>query len=81
MDKSFVKEMEVALLEKKRKRLEAELSSIGKETGKVIDDFDANFPDYGDKEDENAAGWQLFLIVYRSKNFRKENARCTACFR
>ncbi len=54
MDKSFVKEMEVALLEEK-KRLEGELSSIGKETGKVIDDFDTNFPDYGDKEDENAA--------------------------
>lgn len=54
MDKSFIKEMEQALLDMKQK-LEAELEIIARRDPRFKDSFDANFPDYGDKEDENAA--------------------------
>jgi RNA polymerase-binding transcription factor DksA len=49
---AFVEEMKGVLLEEKE-RIEKSLEKIGHRTGRG-DDFDANFPDYGDDEDENA---------------------------
>ena len=56
MDSKTLKVIENKLLEQK-KTLEFELNSIGKKevTQQEEEDFDARFPNYGDKEDENAA--------------------------
>lgn len=53
MDKAFLKEMEQALLDMKHK-LEGELSGVARRD-QAKRGFDAEFPDYGDKEDENAS--------------------------
>ncbi|MFH1047839.1 MAG: TraR/DksA family transcriptional regulator [Patescibacteria group bacterium] len=53
MNKEFVKEME-RLLSEERDRLEDELSQISKKNPHAAGDFLADFPDIGDKEDENA---------------------------
>lgn len=42
------------LLEEKAK-IERELAKFSKKKSNADDDFDTTFPDYGDKEDENAA--------------------------
>lgn len=49
-----IKKIEEALLAEKAK-LEKELSKFSKKRTDQPDDFDTTFPDYGDKEDENAA--------------------------
>ena len=56
MDNTTLKVIEKKLLEQK-KTLEYELSAIGKKgvSQQETQDFDARFPNYGDKEDENAA--------------------------
>jgi len=54
MDQAFIKEMEQALLDMKHK-LEVELQGIAKRQSGRGAGFDAEFPDYGDKEDENAS--------------------------
>lgn len=54
MDKTFIKEMEQALLDMKQK-LEAELHGFARRGTGSNQGFDSEFPDYGDKEDENAA--------------------------
>lgn len=41
--------------EKEKERLEAQLSSFAKRSSKNSDDYDARFPQFGDKDDENAA--------------------------
>ena len=51
--KEFLERMEKTLLSEKQ-NLERELSKFAKRSTHVVDDFDATFPDYGDKEDENA---------------------------
>ncbi|MCX6781826.1 MAG: TraR/DksA C4-type zinc finger protein [Candidatus Magasanikbacteria bacterium] len=42
-------------LEEQRLKLENELGQFTKKSQHVADDFDTQFPEYGDKEDENAA--------------------------
>ncbi len=54
MNQDFIKKMEQALLDMQHK-LEDELGGIAHKVGRTAADFDAEFPNYGDKEDENAA--------------------------
>lgn len=49
----FLKEIEKLLLEEKS-RLEKELAKFTVKSEHVAGDYDATFPEYGDKEDENA---------------------------
>lgn len=50
----FVEQVKKMLLDEKAK-LEKELSKFAKRKPDEADDYDATFPNYGDKEDENAA--------------------------
>ncbi len=50
----FLKKVEVLLLEEKAK-LEKELAKFSKKKPGQDSNYDTTFPDYGDKEDENAA--------------------------
>src|SRR3990167_1835821 len=50
---SFLAEIKAQLLQEKE-RLERELAKFTKKNPHVADDFDANFPEYGDEEDDNA---------------------------
>lgn len=50
----FLEKIKKILLEEKVK-LEKELNKFTKKNPHVSDDFDSTFPEYGDKEDENAA--------------------------
>ena len=43
------------LLQDQKVKLESELGKFTKKSSHVSDDFDTKFPEYGDKEDENAA--------------------------
>lgn len=54
MDQAFIKQMEQALLDMKQK-LEAELQGISRRDNRSAEGLDAAYPNYGDKEDENAA--------------------------
>ena|SRR3989344_5450278 len=55
MDKTFVEKMKKQLLEEK-KTLESELSKFAhRNTKAAITDYHSNFPQMGDKEDENAS--------------------------
>lgn len=54
MDKKTIKEIREKL-EEEKKRLEAQLSTFAKRSSKNSEDFDAKFPQFGDKDDENAA--------------------------
>lgn len=49
-----------ALLVEKRAKIEAELKSFAHRVRRSSDNFDTTFPDYGDKEDENASEVQTF---------------------
>ena len=49
----FLEEIKKVLLEKKDS-LENELSNFTKKNAHVSGDYEADFPDYGDEEDENA---------------------------
>lgn len=53
MKQAFLKEMEELLLAEKE-RLEAELGEFSTKNPNNKDDYSANFPNMGDKEDENA---------------------------
>ncbi|MEA3249328.1 MAG: TraR/DksA family transcriptional regulator [Patescibacteria group bacterium] len=53
MNKTFIKEMEEQLTTEKE-RLESELGEISTKNPKADGDFMADFPNIGDKEDENA---------------------------
>jgi len=53
MKKAFVKEMEQKLI-KERDRLKEELESFASQNPKNARDYNADFPNLGDKEDENA---------------------------
>lgn len=55
----FFKEMEQKLKEE-QKRLREELQSFAKKSNRRQDDYDTRFPDYGTKEDENAAEVSTF---------------------
>lgn len=50
-------------LEAEKNRLEAELAKFTTKNSRVADDFDAKFPDYGDKSDENALEITDFLTT------------------
>lgn len=50
-------------LEAEKNRLEAELAKFTTKNTHVADDFDAKFPDYGDKSDENALEITDFLTT------------------
>jgi RNA polymerase-binding protein DksA len=54
LDKDFLQKIEKKLLEEKEK-LEKELAEFTKRNIHNIDDYDAHFPSFGDKDDENAA--------------------------
>lgn len=51
--KSFLEEIKTALLSKKDS-LESELGNFTKKNPHISDDYEADFPNYGDEEDENA---------------------------
>jgi len=53
MRKEFITEVE-AKLKEEADRLTHELAEFAKQNPKNIEDFDAKFPNMGDKEDENA---------------------------
>jgi DnaK suppressor protein len=53
MNKAFLAEVEV-LLKKEEKRLTDELGEFASQNPKNSTDYDAKFPNMGDKEDENA---------------------------
>lgn len=53
MNKAFEKEMAENLLQEEQ-RLRAELAEFATQNPKNTDDYDAKFPNMGDKEDENA---------------------------
>jgi len=68
MNQAFVKEMEAELL-KEEKRLKDELAEFAKQNPKNVEDYDAKFPNMGDKEDENAeevASYSTNLTLERS---------------
>lgn len=52
--KKFLDEMKKTLLDEEA-RLSRELSQFAKKNEHAADDFNANFPELGDKDDENAA--------------------------
>lgn len=54
MNKETLKKMK-ATLEDQRKKLEDELKTFATFNPKINDDFNTTFPQYGSKEDENAA--------------------------
>lgn len=54
MKKTFIKKMEEKLKEQ-QKKLREELSGFAKKSSRKEDDYDTNFPQYGEKEEENAA--------------------------
>lgn len=53
MNKDFIEEMKETMTAELHK-LEAELAKFAHRNPKADDDFDTNFPEYGDDEDENA---------------------------
>jgi DnaK suppressor protein len=53
MNNALVKELEAELI-KEEARLKDELGEFAKQNPKNVDDYDAKFPNMGDKEDENA---------------------------
>jgi RNA polymerase-binding protein DksA len=67
MDQKTTKKFEALLLEEKKK-LADELAQYAKQNPKNTDDYNADFPDLGDKEDENAAE-----VAEYSKNLALES--------
>ncbi len=53
MDQDFIEEMKKKL-DLERKELRKRLDGFGKEDKHVKDDFHSDFPDYGDKDEDNA---------------------------
>lgn len=54
MDQGFINKMEEKLKEQ-QKKLREELAGFAKKSAYVEDDYKTEFPQYGDKEEENAA--------------------------
>lgn len=52
--KDFLEKIE-SMLSAQKSKLENELLKFSKKSQNVADDFDTQFPEYGDKDDENAA--------------------------
>ena len=52
--KDFLEKIE-SMLSAQKTKLEKELLKFSKKSQNVADDFDTQFPEYGDKDDENAA--------------------------
>lgn len=53
-NKEFLDKIKTTLLGEKE-NLEKELAKFSKRSAHLNDDFDSTFPEYGDKDDENAA--------------------------
>lgn len=53
-NKEFLNKIKTSLSEEKI-RIEEELAKFSKRNSRSSEDFDSTFPEYGDKEDENAA--------------------------
>lgn len=53
-NKEFLEKIKTTLVEEKD-RLEKELAKFSKRNSRTSDSYDSTFPEYGDKEDENAA--------------------------
>lgn len=53
-NKEFLSKIK-ALLTEEKTTLEKELSKFAKKNTRVSGDYNSNFPEYGDKDDENAA--------------------------
>ena len=53
MNSDFIQEMK-EVLQSEKKKLEGELSRFAHRSVKSKEDYDADFPDFGDDEDENA---------------------------
>lgn len=53
MDKAFIKKMQTKL-EEERDRLKDELAQFASQNPKNAQDYNADFPNLGDKDDENA---------------------------
>jgi RNA polymerase-binding transcription factor DksA len=53
-NKDFLNKIKTTLLQEKD-RLEKELNKFTKRNAHASDDYDSTFPEYGDKDDENAA--------------------------
>lgn len=69
---SFLQNIRMALLEQKNK-LEKELSKFAKKNPDIEDDYDAKFPNYGDKEDENAAEVADYVVnISLEENLERE---------
>lgn len=59
MKESFLKKMEKKLKEQ-QKELREKLAGFAQKNFRKEDDYDTKFPNYGDKEDENAAEVAVF---------------------
>lgn len=59
MNKAFLKEAEEQLI-KEESRLKDELAEFAKQNPKNNEDYNAQFPNMGDKEDENAEEVNMF---------------------
>lgn len=59
MNKAFLKEVEEQLI-KEEERLKGELAEFAKQNPKNNEDYNAQFPNMGDKEDENAEEVNMF---------------------
>jgi DnaK suppressor protein len=57
----FLNEIEANLVAE-QKRLEQELNSFAKKNSHVADDFDASYPEYGDKSDDNAQEVERYTV-------------------
>jgi len=53
LDKDFIEQIKKEL-EEKEKQLKEELSDFTVKSGRGVDEYDADFPQYGDKSGENA---------------------------
>ncbi len=72
----FIKKIKIQLLEEKEK-LEKELNKFTKKNPHVSGDFNATFPDYGDKDDENAAEVAEYITNKPlEESLEKKLARC-----
>lgn len=68
----FINDRKMDLLERKKEVLE-QLQSLGHKDATNESEFDVNFPDYGDKEDDNATE----VAEYASSLSMEENLETT----
>ncbi|MBN1584845.1 TraR/DksA C4-type zinc finger protein [Candidatus Uhrbacteria bacterium] len=74
MNKDLIKEME-SRLNSERTRLKEELESFASQNPKNSQDYNANFPNLGDKEDENAEEVDTFSTNLALERTLESNLR------